>query len=262
MKKNIILSLAFVWFFGCTTTTSLSTVNPNIHEQSSLTDQQAILQLDTKGHTGIVRDIIITQNKDIITASDDKTVRVWSQRGESGEIVEKRKILGQIGSGNEGKIYAIALSPDEQYLAVGGYFRSDDIRIYHYPTGKLIQILKSHNNVVLDLAFDPHGKYLISGSSDKTAKIWRKERDRFTLHDTIEFHQRQVYATKIITNNNQYFAITASYDHQIALYDIQKRKIIQSDKRKYKLAYLATSHDRQHIAVNGRGKEIAIFAIL
>ena len=224
--------------------------------------QQAILQLDTKGHTGIVRDIIITQNKDIITASDDKTVRVWSQRGESGEIVEKRKILGQIGSGNESKIFAMTLSPKEQYLAVGGFINSGNnerIRIYHYPTGKLIQILQSHNNVVLDLAFDPHGKYLISGSSDKTAKIWRKERDRFTLHDTIEFHQRQVYATKIITNNNQYFAITASYDHQIALYDIQKRKIIQSDKRKYKLQFLATSHDRQHIAVSGEGKEIAIY---
>ena len=86
--------------------------------------QQAILQLDTKGHTGIVKDIIITQDKDIITASDDKTVRVWSQRGESGEIVEKRKILGQIGSGNEGKIFAIVYChhSSKQFLNNLSYF--------------------------------------------------------------------------------------------------------------------------------------------
>ena len=33
-----------------------------------------------------------------------------------------RVIRGQIGDGDEGKIYAAALSPDNQWLAVGGWF--------------------------------------------------------------------------------------------------------------------------------------------
>ena len=89
---------------------------------------QAILKLDTKGHTGLIGDIIVTKNSELISASDDKTIRVWDIK--SGK--EKRKILGEIGAGSEGKVFAIALSSDEQYLAVGGYWNDDIIRIYKY----------------------------------------------------------------------------------------------------------------------------------
>ena len=37
---------------------------------------EAILKLDTKGHTALIRDIIVTKSGDIISASDDKTMRV------------------------------------------------------------------------------------------------------------------------------------------------------------------------------------------
>jgi WD40 repeat protein len=107
----------------------------------------AILKLDTKGHTSLIRDIIVTKDGDIISASDDKTIRVWDSK--TGR--EKRKLLGQIGSGS-GEIYAIALSGDEKYLAVRGFMGVDDdkvgnIRIYNYKTGKLLKVLKSHTNL-------------------------------------------------------------------------------------------------------------------
>jgi len=38
---------------------------------------EAILKLDTQGHTSLVKDLIVTKNGNIITASDDKTIRVW-----------------------------------------------------------------------------------------------------------------------------------------------------------------------------------------
>ncbi|MEA2100420.1 MAG: hypothetical protein U9P72_09850, partial [Campylobacterota bacterium] len=41
---------------------------------------QAILKLDTKGHTGLIKDIIVTKDGDIISASDDKTIRVWDSK--------------------------------------------------------------------------------------------------------------------------------------------------------------------------------------
>ncbi|MBL0708313.1 MAG: peptidase C14, partial [Sulfurimonas sp.] len=151
---------------------------------------QPILKLDTQGHTGKIKDIIITKSGDIISASDDKTIRVW----DSTTGKEKRKILGQIGAGAEGMIFAMALSGDERYLAVGGFMAKgggvdDDkvgnIRIYNYQTGKLLKILKSHTNVVYGLSFKEH--YLISGSADKTAKIWDSS-DDFHLVDTIKVH--------------------------------------------------------------------------
>ncbi len=219
---------------------------------------EAILKLDTKAHTGIIQDIIVTKSGDIISASDDKTIRVL----DSKTGLEKSKILGQIGNGSEGKIYAIALSNDEKYLAVGGFLdkpaNSGDIRIYNYQTKQLLKILKSHTNIVNDLAFSKDGRYLISGSSDKSAKIW-DVKNSFKLKDTIKFHTRAVYGVKIVKKNSRCFAVTAGDDNKIALYDIQKRKIITSHKSNSMLSYLATNSKKQHIAVCGTGREVKIY---
>jgi WD40 repeat protein len=238
---------------GCNPTPSINTSN---HTSSTPKSTEAILKLDTKGHTAMIKDIIVTKSGDIISASDDKTIRVW----DSATGKEKRKILGQIGAGSEGKIYAIALSPNEEFLAIGGFLDKNRdyrhaIRIYNYQTGELLKVLKSHTNVVLDLAFSSDRKYLISGSADKTAKIWSGK--TFKLIDTIKFHTKEVYAVKIIKKANRYFAITAGYDNRIALYNMQTKKVIKSDRKSYKLQYLTVS--KNHIAVCGFGKEIQIY---
>jgi len=225
---------------------------------NSQTSTDISLELDTLGHTALIKKVITTKSGDIITCSDDKTIRVWDSK--TGK--EKRKILGQIGKGAEGMIYAIALSPDEKWLAVGGFLagkeRSDKtaIRIYNYPTGKLIKVLKSHTSVVNDLSYSPDGKYLISGSQDNTAKIWDMKTPKPL--DTLTHHTNDVYAVKIVKHKKRYIAITAGYDNQIALYDIKKREIVKKAKSNYKLQYLATT--KKHIAVSGfTHKEILIY---
>jgi len=80
-------------------------------------DTDPVLTLDTGGHKGTIQDIIVTSDgRQLISASNDKTIRVWDTSTQQ----ETEKILGQIRSGQIGKIYAIALSPDDRYLAVGG----------------------------------------------------------------------------------------------------------------------------------------------
>ena len=213
---------------------------------------QAILKLDTKGHTGLIKDIIVTKSGELISASDDKTIRVWDIK--SGK--EKRKILGEIGAGNEGQIFAIALSSDERYLAVGGYWNNNIIRIYNYKGGQLLKVLKSHSNVVFDLFFSNDDKFLISGSFDKTAKIWSVE-NNFALSDTLVSHTNHVYATKIIKKSKNYFAITAGFDNKITLYDMGAKRVIKSHILPYKLHSLAIN--KKHIAVCGEGREIKIY---
>jgi len=224
---------------------------------STVLSDDIITTLDTKGHTALVTDIVVVNSEEFITSSDDKSIRVWGRDGR-----EKRKILGQIGAGNQGKIYAISLSPDQKYLAVGGYLAGDNrsdwtaIRIYEYKSGRLIKLLKSHTNVINDLAFDPHSRYLISGSSDKKAKIW-DVRDGFSLLDTINSHRGKVYAVKLFQRGKDIYALTAGDDNYIRLYNLRKQKEIKSDKRDYNVNYLALSDD--HIAASGNGREIVIY---
>jgi WD40 repeat protein len=137
-----------------------------------------LLMLDTGGHMAAIRGLTFTPDgKNLISAGDDKVIRVWDWR--AGKTV--RTIRGQVGAGDEGKIFALALSLDGQWLAVGGWTHSEcagrcgDIRLYDFPTSRLVTLLKGHTNVVNALAFSHNGKQLISGSNDNSAIIWNIE---------------------------------------------------------------------------------------
>jgi WD40 repeat protein len=221
---------------------------------SQIVASDAILSIDSGGHQSLIRKVIVAKNGDIITASDDKTIRIWD--GRAG--LEKRKILGQIGAGHGG-IFTIALSSDEKYLAVGGFLANNPIdgsiiRIYNYQTGKLLNILKSHENVVPDLAFSQDNRYLASASADTTVKLW--DMQDFSLINTIKFHSNVVYATKFITNGKDTYIASVGLDNKIALHTL-KGKLIKNYTHNQKLDSLATNGNE--IATCGFGNEILIF---
>ena len=130
--------------------------------------------------------------KQLVSAGDDKVIRVWDWQ--AGRTI--RTIRGQVGTGNEGMIYAMALSPSGQWLTAGGWLPggtrevSDAIRLYDFATGKLVSLLKGHSNVVTALAFSPDSTRLISASNDNSAIIWDVER-RTSVH-RLRGHTRQI----------------------------------------------------------------------
>ncbi|HKI19610.1 MAG TPA: hypothetical protein VKA15_17115, partial [Isosphaeraceae bacterium] len=86
--------------------------------------EKPILVLDSGGHTAIVSKVLFTRDgKQLISVSWDKTIRFWDVA--SGEPI--RMLRPPIGPGNEGKLYAAALSPDGRTLAVGGYGLEDAV---------------------------------------------------------------------------------------------------------------------------------------
>ncbi len=77
------------------------------------------LDLDTGGHTARIGDLAFTPDgEDIVSASDDKTIRIWDWQ--SG--VTLRTIRGYLGNGSDGKVFAVAVSPDGKTIAAGGCF--------------------------------------------------------------------------------------------------------------------------------------------
>jgi WD40 repeat protein len=46
------------------------------------------------------------------------------------------------------------------------------VRVYNLSTGALIHKLTGHTNHVYAVAVTPDGKEIVSGSADKTLKVW------------------------------------------------------------------------------------------
>ena len=192
--------------------------------------EEPILTIDTGGHKTTIRNVIFTKDgRYLVSASDDKTIRVWDTS--TGEVV---KVLhGQIGEGYEGKIYAAALSPDNRLLAVGGFmahgFGIDDdkvgnVRLINFKTNEVIALLKGHSDVINGLAFSPDGNRLISGSADKTARIW-DVRTQKTIH-ILKGHTEFIFAVAFSPDGTM--AITGSNDDSLKLWDTKSGFLIKT----------------------------------
>jgi WD40 repeat protein len=93
---------------------------PALGQQTQITAlyDRPTLVLDPGMHTArIIRADVDAAGRYAVTGSEDKTVRVWSV--ETGGL--ERTIRLPAGPGDVGKVYAVAISPDGEVIAAGGW---------------------------------------------------------------------------------------------------------------------------------------------
>lgn len=141
---------------------------------SFVNGQAPRIVMNPLGHSAKIHNVIFTPDgHQIISVSEDKTIRIWST--ETGTMI--KKLESQIGEGPEGMFYASALSPDGKLLAAAGYKVTAEnenyIVIIDLQKGTQVSIAVGHTDVINSLAFSGNGKYLASGGADKVVKIWK-----------------------------------------------------------------------------------------
>ncbi len=135
---------------GVLTFLLLLTATSAIIAQTIEPSREPILRIETGMHTAIMRRIgVDAANRHLVTASDDKTVRVWELP--SGRPL--RVIRVPIGAGNEGKLNAVALSPDGSTIAAGGWTSNESgkvesIYLFDRESGRLTRRLGGLPGVV------------------------------------------------------------------------------------------------------------------
>ncbi|WP_414565349.1 MULTISPECIES: eIF2A-related protein [unclassified Anabaena] len=141
--------------------------SPEIKLSTAATFQQAIYQTQEinrlPAHNQQVNAVIFSPDgKILVSASDDKTIKLWHQNG---------SLITTI-SGNKSRVTAIAFSPDGKLLAAAD--ADNYIKIYDIH-GQLIKTLTGHNDIVTDVSFSADSKILASASLDNTVKIWQTD---------------------------------------------------------------------------------------
>lgn len=129
------------------------------------------------GHSAKINNLLFTPDgAKIISISEDKTIRIWN--ADNGEMF--KKFESQVGDGSEGMFYASAISPDGKLLAVAGYPVSTEkenyIVLIDIEKGEQVSTAVGHTDIISSLSFNGSGKYLASGSADRTVKIWKIEK--------------------------------------------------------------------------------------
>ena len=140
---------------------------------AQLANSKPILDTDSGGHRASVGDIELTPDgRLLLSASDDRTVRVWSlARGETVRVIR-----GERGSGDHGKIYSIAITPDSRTVAIGGQIGEAQpygpIRLVDIQTGQQLRRFSGHEGIVQGLAYSKSGAYLASAGSEGYIRVW------------------------------------------------------------------------------------------
>jgi WD40 repeat protein len=154
-RKYQILILIILLGFGATDVAAAEGA-PSLYDQPVLT-------LDPGMHTAMInRADTDAAGTTVVTGSDDKTIRIWSVR--TGELLHTIRVAQ--GPGNVGKVDAVAISPNGQLVAAGGWTRWTDtdrqeqIYLFDIRTGALVRRIEGLRNVVLHLVFSPDGRYL------------------------------------------------------------------------------------------------------
>jgi WD40 repeat protein len=131
-------------------------------QQSS---QPSVLRIETGMHTAPIRAAAAdAQGQMLATASDDKTLRLWSLS--TGEPIHV--LRPQIGHGAEGELKAVAMSPDGHLVVTGGWTgfeweKANSLYIFGTDTGRFVHRVGGFPEVINQLAWSPDGRHIVAG---------------------------------------------------------------------------------------------------
>jgi DNA-binding beta-propeller fold protein YncE len=181
--------------------------------------EQPMLVVDPGMHTaGITSVAVDAAGRFAVTGSDDKTMRVWSLT--DGKLLQTIRMPA--GPGNIGKVYAVAMSPDGDLVAAGGWTRwTDDAReesiyLFETGTGKMAARIAGLSATIHSLAFSADGRYLAAGLGGRAGlRVYDRDRQwAEVFRDTA--YADTIYGATFAADGR---LATASRDGKVRLYD-------------------------------------------
>ena len=141
-----------------------------------------------RGHTGWVCDGDSNHWAQAVTAGFDQTIRVW----ENGREVRQLPTEG-------GTAEAVAWAKGKNVVAAG--FRDGTIRLFDPDKGVELKRFVGHTDRVQDVVFTPDGRHILSGSYDRSMRVWNVESGKQVA---IVEHEKHIFNTLAVAPGGQH----------------------------------------------------------
>lgn len=188
--------------------------------------QLPIIRIETEMHTARISGISVDDaGHYLVTASDDKTLRVWELS--TGRLL--RVLRPPIGQGNEGKMYTVAISPDGTTVAGAGWSGlewdgSHSIYLFDRASGHMLKRITGLPQSIPHLAFSPDGRILLATFHGQDGIRFYATGDGRLLAEDRDY-RAETYGASFDKRGR---VVTASYDGLLRLYGRDFRLLAQA----------------------------------
>ena len=169
------------------------------------------------GHTSWVRSAVFSPDgRFALSGSDDTTLKLWD--------VATGKELRSFW-GHTSRVWSVAFSPDGRFALSGGCDATDAqqddkciqgaMKLWDVTTGEELRSFSGHTGWITSVAFSPDGRFVISGSYDKTIKLWEVA----TGKELRSFSGHTATVPSIAFSPDGLFVLSGSYDNTLKLWD-------------------------------------------
>ncbi|MGQ0626647.1 MAG: protein kinase domain-containing protein, partial [Phycisphaerales bacterium] len=181
----------------------------------------------------------------LVTASGDKTVRVWDTS--TGSSLAELK-------GHSDTVFSAAFSPDGTRIVTASGDKT--ARVWNATTGSSLAELRGHTDVVSSAAFSPDGMRIVTASGDMTARIWDAATGR--VQAELKGHSGAVFHVAFSPDGTR--IVTASNDSTAREWDTATGRVLTELKGHTAQVFSAVfSHDGTRIVTASGDKTARVW---
>ena len=194
-------------------------------EKKAAKDLEWTLKQTLNGHTDRVNSAAFSpgENANIVSASFDKTVRVWS--AETGELLQTLE-------GHTTPVFSAAFSPGGENIVSASSDKT--VRVWSVETGDSglkkswvpLRTLEGHSDWVTSAAFSPGGENIVSASDDMMVHVWSAQTGE--LLQKLEGHSGKVMSAAFSSDGEN--IVSASWDKTVCVWSTKTGELLHTLK--------------------------------